>query len=37
MITDEMVYLLNHKYKFLRIHYYIANFVKFKILTDYIE
>ena len=37
MITDEMVYMLDHKVKFLRIHYYIANFVKFKILTDYIE
>ena len=31
-----MVYKLYHKYKFLKIHYFIENFVKYKLLTDYL-
>lgn len=34
MIDDEMVYKLYHKYKFLNIHYFINNFVKYKLLTE---
>ena len=31
-----MVYKLYHKYKFLKIHYFIENFVKYKLLTEYL-
>jgi len=36
MVDDnEIINLLNHKIKFLSIHNYIANYLQYRLFTDY--
>jgi hypothetical protein len=34
MVEEDKINLIIHKINFLRIHYYISNFVKYRYLSD---